>query len=89
MAFSVLNLCFGNMEDFLNMLYWNFKLDCSADLSLLSLVVASDWWVISLDSSLELGTSGVDQTSVDVSDDSGDRRSGVNHSIGGISAIVF
>jgi hypothetical protein len=32
MAFSIFNLCFSDIEDFLNMLSWNCKLDYSADL---------------------------------------------------------
>jgi hypothetical protein len=32
MAFSIFDLCFGDVENFYNMLCWNCKLDCSADL---------------------------------------------------------
>ena len=32
MAFSIFDLCFGDMEDFLNTLCWNYKLNRSADL---------------------------------------------------------
>ena len=89
MAFSVLNLCFGNIEDFYNTLCWNCKLNCSLDLKPLVSRRSLDWCIILLDSSLELETSSDDYTLVDVSDDKGDRYSGVSHSRGGISAIVL
>jgi hypothetical protein len=31
-VFSIFNLCFSNVENFYNTLYWNCKLDCNADL---------------------------------------------------------